>query len=165
MTRTLVLTRHAKSSWSTAGLLDHDRPLTKRGRTAAMDVGAWLQRHGWIPDEVLSSTSKRTRETWDRMALNAPSVCFLPALYHARADQMLKVLQTARGHIVLMLGHNPGIAEFAARLAQTAPDHPRFFDYPTCATTVMTFDLADWSQLRPHLGRVASFVIPRELPE
>ena len=70
MTRTLILTRHAKSSWDAPVASDHDRPLNKRGRKSAPAIGTWLKQNGWLPDEVISSTSARTRETWDRMGLS-----------------------------------------------------------------------------------------------
>ncbi|NOD95463.1 histidine phosphatase family protein [Ruegeria sp. HKCCD4884] len=165
MTRTLILTRHAKSSWENPMLDDHARPLNKRGRKSAPAIAKWLRVHGWAPDEVLSSTSARTRETWDRMGMTAEHVRFQDALYLASPDQMLRQLFDAKGQTVLMLGHNPGIAQFAQQLVQDAPKHPRFLDYPTCATTVIEFDVDSWAELQRHSGTVLGFVIPRELPE
>ncbi|WP_298853760.1 histidine phosphatase family protein [uncultured Ruegeria sp.] len=165
MTRTLILTRHAKSSWDNPELGDHERPLNKRGRKSAPAVAAWLRDHGWLPDEVLSSTSTRTRETWDRMGLQADKVCFHGTLYHAGSESMLQELSGATEPTVLMLGHNPGIADFANRLVRQPPDHMRFFDYPSCATTVMTFDINSWSEIQWHTGTVLGFTIPRELIE
>jgi phosphohistidine phosphatase len=165
MTRTLILTRHAKSSWDSPALNDHDRPLNKRGRKSATAIAEWLREHGWLPDEVLSSTSTRTRETWDRMGLQADKVCFHRALYHAAPEDMLNELSGATEPTVLMLGHNPGIAAFASRIVRYAPDHARFHDYPTCATTVIRFDIHDWAHARWHSGDVQGFVIPRELLE
>ncbi|EEX09571.1 phosphoglycerate mutase family protein [Ruegeria lacuscaerulensis ITI-1157] len=163
MTRTLILTRHAKSSWDHPGLPDHDRPLNKRGRASASAIGDWLRRKGYKPDEVLSSSSERTRETWLRMGLSARNIRFLPELYHAAPEQMRQALSQATGRTVLMLGHNPGIAEFAERCAQSVPKHPRFLDYPTCATTVLVFEMPDWSGIGSHRGQVIEFVTPREL--
>ncbi len=163
MTRTLILTRHAKSSWDNPMIEDHDRPLTKRGRKSAAAIGAWLEDNGWLPDEVLSSSSCRTRETWQRMELNANKTSFTPNLYLAEPEDMMEALSAANGQAVLMLGHNPGIAEFAHRIVKHCPDHTRFYDYPTCATTAMEFDIADWSSIRWHSGQVLGFVIPREL--
>jgi phosphohistidine phosphatase len=64
-----------------------------------------------------------------------------------------------------MLGHNPGIAGFAEDLVSHAPDHPRFADYPTCATLVVDFDVNDWSDMTHGSGTPLAFVIPRELTE
>lgn len=164
MTRTLILTRHAKSSWGDPFQGDHERPLNKRGRRSAPVVATWLRQSGWLPDEVFSSSAARTRETWERMGLQAEAH-FTRALYLADPEAMRQVLSKARGQTVLMLSHNPGIAEFAHMLLQHPPDHDRFHDYPTCATTVIRFNIENWADIQWHSGTVLGFVIPRELPE
>ena len=164
MTRTLILTRHAKSSWESPATIDHDRPLNPRGQRAAKALGVWFRGKGLQPDQVLSSDSKRTRETYTGMGLETVGD-FTNDLYHVTANQMLRVLSRATGEVVLMLGHNPAIGAFAAELAAEPPDHPRFFDYPTGATLVLRFDIDDWQQVAWAGGEVVDFVIPRELPE
>ena len=165
MSRLLILTRHAKSSWDHPTLSDHDRPLNKRGRKSAPKMAAWLRHHGWIPDEVISSSAARTRETWQRMGLKADKVRFQRRLYPADPGTILTHLSKATEQAVLMLGHNPGIADFANRIVEKAPDHPRFLDYPTCATSVIRFDIDKWADIQWHSGAVLGFAIPRELPE
>jgi len=158
----LILMRHAKSDWHSAGLRDHARPLNARGRRSATALGNWLRAQGLIPDQILCSSAIRTQETCQRLKLPlAPDLH--DALYLAEAPQMLRVLRGATGARVLMLGHNPGIAEFAARLVATPPAHERFDDYPTGATLVVRFDIAGWADLTPGTGAVRRFVIPREL--
>lgn len=163
MSLTLILMRHAKSSWDDPLQSDHDRPLNQRGRDSAPAIGKWLSDKSFLPDELLCSTAARTRETYDRLGLTAVQATFKDALYLASADAMLRVLQSATSPAVLMLGHNPGIGHFAELLAQQAPDHPRFFDYPTCATTVFTFDADTWSEVTFGQGAVRAFAIPRDL--
>ncbi|MEM7320772.1 MAG: histidine phosphatase family protein [Pseudomonadota bacterium] len=163
MTRTLILTRHAKSSWDDPWLADHERPLNKRGRKAAGRIGRWLTERGYIPDQVVSSDAMRTRETLARMDLPTISTKFTRNLYHAGPLAMLDTLSKADGETVLLLGHNPGIADFATRLVTRAPAHSRFLDYPTCATTIIRFDVKGWAGLNWNSGDVLEFVIPREL--
>lgn len=162
MTRRLILTRHAKSDWSIPGLRDHQRPLNKRGRASAKAIGNWLRTHGYLPDQILSSSSTRTRETCERMQLDAPAT-FRDSLYHAGAKTMLAELQEATGQTVLMLGHNPGIGDMAERLVNTLPNHTRFLDYPTCATLVADFDIENWEDADFGMARPVAFIIPREL--
>ena len=162
MTRRLILMRHAKSSWGDPMLSDHARPLNDRGRRAAKALGDWLRQKHYLPDEVLCSSATRTRETLERLQLDAPTQ-FLDSLYHASPHSMFKALTQARGACVLMLGHNPGIAGFAETLVTQPPDHPRFHDYPTCATLVADFEIDDWSELTKASGTPLAFVIPREL--
>ncbi|WP_304617952.1 SixA phosphatase family protein [Paracoccus sp. (in: a-proteobacteria)] len=160
--RRLILTRHAKSAWDDPTLEDHDRPLNTRGQRSARALGDWLASRGYEPEEVLCSTAARTRETWEgvvRTALGTRPVLRLePALYHAGAERMLAILRTASHQTVMMLGHNPGISEFAAMLPSRTPMDPDFRRYPTAATLVVDFQIEDWSQIRPGEGSVMDFV-------
>ncbi|MGR3714250.1 MAG: SixA phosphatase family protein [Shimia sp.] len=165
MSLTLILMRHAKSSWDDPTMSDHDRPLNTRGRASAEALGKWLTSRDYLPDQLLSSTSERTRETWSRLGLTASEIRYETALYHASADTMLRQLQTATGRSVLMLGHNPGIGHFAELLAQNPPKHARFMDYPTCATTVFSFTPTHWSDVQFSQGAVQDFTTPRDLLE
>ncbi|WP_299849050.1 histidine phosphatase family protein [uncultured Roseovarius sp.] len=164
MTLRLILMRHAKSSWSDPTQEDHQRPLNGRGQRSATALGAWLRENDYIPDQILSSSSRRTQETGERLNLDAET-SYLDALYHAGPDQMQGTLQAATGRCVLMLGHNPGIAYFAHDLVAMPPDHARFQDYPTCATLVADFTVDSWQDVRPRTGQVVDFVIPRELTD
>lgn len=160
--RRLILMRHAKSSWDSPTLSDHERALNSRGQRSARALGDWLRAQDHVPDQALVSSARRTQETMAGLRLGmTPDL--LPQLYHASDSQMLDALRAARGDRVLMIGHNPGIADFAATLVARAPDHPRFHDYPTCATLVVAFDVPDWSCAAPGGGQVIDFVIPRDL--
>ncbi|SFU00747.1 SixA phosphatase family protein [Sedimentitalea nanhaiensis] len=164
MTRTLILMRHAKSSWDNPVLDDHDRPLNKRGKRAAKSLGRWLRGQLWQPDQAIVSTAIRTRDTFGGLGL-ALGAEFSPELYHANSAEMQMVLEMASGETVLMIGHNPGISEFANDMAARAHSHERFPDFPTGGTVVMRFDIATWDQVEPGTGQVLDFVVPRELPE
>jgi phosphohistidine phosphatase len=166
MTLRLILTRHAKSSWDDPLLDDVDRTLNDRGEASADAIGAWLAGKGLVPGEALVSSARRTRETWARIAAALPTgipARFEERLYHAGPDTILKVLRSATAPVAILIGHNPGMAEFAARIVAAPPRHPRFADYPTAATAVIDFDAARWADVGWHGGRVADFVVPREL--
>lgn len=158
----LILTRHAKSSWDDLRQSDHDRPLNKRGRASAQAVGHWMRDQSFVPQTTLCSTAARTRETLALLALDAP-VEFDEGLYHCSADTMRAKLTQQTAQAVLMVGHNPSIAELAERLAHEMPRHPRFLDYPTCATTVLEFDADSWQEVQYSAGTIKAFVVPREL--
>lgn len=162
----LILTRHAKSSWDDPLTPDHDRPLNERGKAAAADLGQWLASRGYVPDEVLCSDALRTRKTFSGIAPALPGTPVLelkPALYHAGPDVMLAVLRHAVGDTVMMIGHNPGIAEFAARLVAHPPANPEFARYPTGATLVVDFIADSWAGVSLGEGVTVDFVIPREI--
>src|SRR5262252_7837410 len=121
--RTLVLFRHAKSAWP--DVPDHDRPLARRGVRAAPVMGRWLRDAGLVPGQVLCSTARRARETWQfaQAGLAAtPPVTFDARIYEATATDLLAVIAEvppATGTL-LLIGHNPAIEDLALRLA-TAP--------------------------------------------
>ncbi|MBB1491609.1 MULTISPECIES: histidine phosphatase family protein [unclassified Paracoccus (in: a-proteobacteria)] len=158
----LILTRHAKSDWDDPTLPDHDRPLNARGLRSARALGDWLASRGYEPEEVLCSSSRRTRETWDCVAQavfeTRPDLRIEPALYHAAPELMLRVLKTATAPTVMMIGHNPGIAAFAAMLPARPPLDPQFRRYPTAATLVVDFQSDNWAEIEPGQGSVRDFV-------
>ncbi|MEO9573356.1 MAG: histidine phosphatase family protein [Tateyamaria sp.] len=164
MTLTLILMRHAKSAWDDPILADHDRPLNDRGKASAQAMGDWLRAQGHLPDTAISSSSTRTGQTFAELRLDIP-VSFTRTLYHAGPEVMMEVLRDETAPTVLMLGHNPGIADFADRLVEQPPRHPRFSDYPTCATAVITFDAKGWNDIGWREGQPISFAIPREVME
>jgi phosphohistidine phosphatase len=166
MTKRLILTRHAKSSWDDPTTADHDRPLNERGQAAAADLGAWLASRGYVPDEVLCSDALRTRKTWSGLAPALPGTPVLelkPALYHAGPDVMLAVLRHAKGDTVMIIGHNPGIAEFAHRLVARTPLSTEFERYPTGATLVVDFSIASWTEAGYGMAVTLDFIVPREI--
>lgn len=123
----LIPTRHAKSSWDDPAMSDHDRPLNERGRAAAADLGQWMASRGYLPQEVLCSDAPSAPA---RLGKASPPSCrwprrspTSPRLHHAGADVMMAVLRHATAEVVMMIGHNPGIARIrpSHRLAQPEP--------------------------------------------
>ncbi len=161
----LILMRHAKSDWSKAGASDHDRTLNDRGKMNATSLGIWLKEKGLVPKTVLCSTATRTRQTLDMLAVEGtPEIRFEKTLYLADADEILKVLHSAKDDTVLLIGHNPGIAIMAEQMVKTPPNPDGIHHYPTGATIVATFDVDNWADVSWGIGKVNSIVVPRDLP-
>jgi phosphohistidine phosphatase len=169
-TRRLVLLRHAKSAWPEE-VADRERPLAGRGRRDAPAVGRWLRRAGYVPDMVLCSTARRARETWELVAGELdgkPPVSYEPRIYEASTLALLQLVREAGGlHATLLLvGHNPAIAEFAAGLAAPCSGPAgRSLErarakFPTAAVAVLEFT-GDWAGLTPGGARMTDFVTPR----
>lgn len=166
MTLTLILTRHAKSAWDDPSLDDFERPLNGRGRSCALKIGKWLVAQGYLPDTVLVSGARRTVETWSRMTPVMPSTATMesvPALYLASADIILNVLRNRKSPVIMLIAHNPGIAEFAARIIGNPPDHEKFQKYPTGATSIIEFDVDSWTDIAWGTGRLIDFQVARDL--
>ncbi|WP_313796494.1 SixA phosphatase family protein [Falsirhodobacter algicola] len=161
----LVLIRHAKSGWDDPCLTDHQRPLAPRGQEAAPKIGAWLAAQGVMPDEVLCSDACRTRQSWDLIAPHLGDVvpALVPALYHAGPDVILRHLRGATGQCVVIVGHNPGIGEFAGMILRTLPDHAAFAAYPTAATLIADLPGDGWGAASYGSATPVAFTVPRDL--
>src|SRR5262249_11074132 len=121
---TLSLLRHAKSSWDDPALEDFDRPLSKRGATAAPRMGAYMAAQGLAPDLVLCSPAVRARQTLDLVLSHlgsGPTVTYEDALYLAAPSVLLARLHKveAAARHVLIVGHDPGIQALAVELSSS----------------------------------------------
>jgi phosphohistidine phosphatase len=169
--RTLLLLRHAKSSWAEPGLEDFDRPLGRRGQRAAPAMGAAMRARGLVPDLVLCSGAARARET---LALVLPElgrevpVRFEDGLYLAAAATLrarIRKLPPTKKR-VLLVGHNPGMHELALDLAgQGRADDMAALarKFPTAALAALDIDVSRWSAVAPGDARLRAFLTPRSL--
>jgi phosphohistidine phosphatase len=146
---TILLLRHAKSSWKDAALVDHDRPLNGRGRRDAPRVGRYLAEADLLPDHVLCSTAVRARQTLDAARAewddSNVSVDELDALYPTDPDLCSALLRALPDDVgrVLVVGHNPGLEELLTELTGRAEA------LPTAALAEVTVNVPHWSSLVP----------------
>ena len=103
----LILLRHAKSSWKSDAATDWARPLKGRGRRDAPVIGLRLIQHGWEPERVVCSDAARTRETWERLGVDAP-ITFHRELYHGGLGALRDVVGAPGVGTLMAIGHNPG---------------------------------------------------------
>ncbi|KFC67120.1 Phosphoglycerate/bisphosphoglycerate mutase [Bosea sp. LC85] len=168
----LLLLRHAKSSWST-GLTDRERPLAVRGREAAPAMGRYLAEEMLLPDLVLVSPARRTVETWELvgpMLPERPGSHLEPRIYESKPERLLQVVQDTEANVrtLLMIGHNPGLEELAAKLIGHGDRYAAARmaqKYPTCGLVVLDFAVEDWRDVAPRGGRLDRFVTPASLGE
>ncbi|MDE0110718.1 MAG: histidine phosphatase family protein [Albidovulum sp.] len=167
MNHTLIVMRHAKSSWDNPGIADFSRPLNGRGRRSADAIGRWLAEKDHIPDALVCSPSARTTETWNLVRIHFPSGCredFDRSLYHGGTSEIRRKLGSAGdARCVMIIGHNPSIQHFAASMVRRSPSHPDFARFPTAATLVAEFQLEGWRDAEWRTGHAIDFVVPREL--
>jgi phosphohistidine phosphatase len=165
----LFILRHAKSSWDDPGLADHDRPLAPRGRRAVEAIAAHVNAAGITPDLVLCSSSRRTRETLEGVAVGGEHV-IESDLYGASCQDVLERLHQVPDEIgsVMLVGHNPTLQALVLRLADddTATNGSHLLEvrrkFPTGALATLTFD-GSWQELSPRSARLASYVRPKAL--
>jgi phosphohistidine phosphatase len=125
--KTLLVLRHAKSSWNDAALDDHERPLNERGRRDAPRVGERLREYGLVPDIIVSSDAVRARLTAEAVAETAGymgEIVLDHRLYLASPADILTLLRTEpeTAAIIMIVGHNPGFEDLVAQLTGEPAD-------------------------------------------
>jgi phosphohistidine phosphatase len=166
----LLLLRHAKTERSSPDG-DHGRALTKRGMTDSVLIGRYLHEHKLVPDRALVSDSLRTRQTYD---LAVPEfhrkvdAVVENELYLADSLTLLRaILQTpAEVNRLLVVAHNPGIAELAHSLSASgdaAAIAGLFENFPTAALAIIEFNTLQWLDIADTKGRLMHFVTAKSL--
>jgi len=161
--KTLLLVRHAKSSWRHADLADHERPLNKRGKRDAPRMGRLLRDEGLTPDVILSSTAERAQKT--AQAITETSGCkggieLVEDLYHGGPSACITLLRRLpdRCERVAVVGHNPGIEDLLTVL--TRADEM----LPTAAVAHVVLPVSQWRDLSETTeGTLVTVWRPREL--
>jgi len=161
--KTLLVLRHAKSSWSDPALDDHERPLNKRGRRDAPRMGELVREYHLIPDVVISSDAVRARLTAEAVveaARCAGGILLDQRLYMAGPADILSLLRTVgeKAETVMIVGHNPGLEELVAQLTGERQD------LPTAALAQIVLPIDQWRDLkRSTRGTLAGHWVAKEL--
>jgi len=162
--KTLLILRHAKSSWKYEKLPDHERPLNRRGVADAPRMGQVLLEAGLTPDRIVSSTAVRAQST-ARLVGEASGhedgVELREGLYLSGPKAYLEALRQLPAEIdrAMIVGHNPDVEELVHLL--TGRDEPM----PTAALAHVELSINGWNELDEHVpGKLANLWRPRDLP-
>jgi phosphohistidine phosphatase len=142
----LTLVRHAHAKVAAPPVTDFERPLSRRGRSAAKATALSLFEAGLLPDLVLASPARRTVQTAQIILreLQLPERYLRQdeILYLAAPEAILKVIHATGPRIehLMIVGHNPGIAALANALAPQA----QLGEFATAAACIMDFDVRAW---------------------
>lgn len=144
--KTLLVLRHAKSSWNDSTLDDHERPLNERGRRDTPRMGKLVREYGLMPDAILSSDAVRARLTAEGVAEAAGyagEIVFAPQLYLASPTDILLLLPTVRENAatVMIVGHNPGLEKLVEQLTG------KWQDLPTATLAQIDLPIDQWRDL------------------
>jgi len=159
--KTLLLLRHAKSSWKQPEIHDHDRPLNKRGKKEAPRVGMYLKEHDLVPDLIISSTARRARDTAQAVLEESGfegEVDLYQDLYLSDTSCYLDILRSLpdSARRVLVVGHNPDMDEFLTMLTDSN-DH-----MTTAALAQIDLPITSWQELNEATdGRLQVVWSPR----
>lgn len=161
--KTLLLMRHAKSSWENDRLADYDRPLNDRGRHDAPRMGKLLREQDLVPDLIITSSARRAAKTAEIVAeaarfdgeLRSSESLYLaePGHYVTLARQTPAAIET-----LMLVGHNPGIEDLLEWLTGVAER------MPTAAVACIRLPILDWSKLQTsRTNELVQIWRPREL--
>ena len=160
--KTLLLLRHAKSSWDDPTLRDFDRPLSARGKRDAPRIGKALEERGPLPDVILSSPAARAKETIEAVIQSAHitiSPRFDESIYGASSSELIGVIRRlpAESSCALLVGHNPGFEDTVSRLTGATER------MPTAALACIEFQTEDWQDVEDGQGKLLWLLTPKQL--
>ena len=161
----LIVIRHAKSSWKDPGLRDFDRPLNKRGKADAPEMGRRLARRSLVPDRLLASPAKRAIRTAEIIAgavgFPAGRITRVDRLYGAGVADLVGVLQGLDDaeETVYLVGHNPGLTDLVNFVCGAFLDN-----LPTCGVFCADFEISSWKEIRRHQGKCLFTDFPKHPP-
>lgn len=157
--RELILLRHAHAEPADNGLADIDRPLSPHGLAEAEAAGRWLLEQRLVPDRVLCSPARRTRETLE-------AVLGLTGYVEQRLDE--RVYEATPGTLaalvdehreverLLLVGHNPGLEQLVALMSSGQSGDYR--GMPPAAVAVLS--LPKEATIEPGIAQLAAFWWP-----
>lgn len=162
----LLLLRHARAAWPKPGMCDFDRPLEETGISDAGWVGRAMAKRNLVPDKVLCSSAKRTRQTWEACARHLPDaeVSFEDGLYNSDPAGYLDLVRNANdAATLLVIGHNPMMEELALGLAMRGDSEAMAIaasGFPAGGLAVLRFS-SSLSDIVQEDGYLEMFLRPR----
>jgi phosphohistidine phosphatase len=160
--KTLYLLRHAKSSWGNPELDDLDRPLNKRGKRDAPEMGRRLRRRGVSPDLLLSSPAVRAlvtaRVIAGKIGYPVSEIATDERIYLASPGLLLEILREQGDQVgsLMIFGHNPGFTQLTSLLGGE-----RIANVPTCGFVEIELAGTTWRDADPGTGRLVLFDFPK----
>lgn len=160
--KTLILIRHAKSSWDNVTLSDFDRPLNERGLRDAPRMGKRLKEKNLAPDLVITSPANRALTTCtiisEMIGFPSERIQTDRAIYHASEEQLLYIVKNLPDFAdqVMVYGHNPGFTDFINRLTKSHIDN-----IPTCGIVACQINVDRWGEVHWGTGKVLFYDFPK----
>lgn len=146
--KTLILVRHAKSSWNSDAATDFERPLNNRGLRDAPEMASRLKTTGPLPDTIVSSTATRalvtTRLLMRELALPPQVLHTTDNIYEAPVQALIDTIGGLKetSQVAMLVGHNPGMSSTTNYLCSKAE-----IQMPTCAMACLELDIDHWSEV------------------
>lgn len=155
--KTILLLRHAKSSWKQPEMHDHDRPLNKRGKKEAPKVGMYIKEKDLVPDLIISSTARRARDTAQAVLEESGflgEVELYQDLYLSDTACYLDILRSLpdSDNRVLVVGHNPDLEDLLTLLTDVS------HHLATATLAQVDLPISSWNELNEATDGRLQFV-------
>ena len=159
--KTLILIRHAKSSW------DHDttdinRPLSARGFDDANLLSNELLKYNILPDGIFSSPAKRALTTckifMEVLDFSSELLKVTEELYDFGGRKVADFIYSLDDsyECVLIFGHNHAFTAISNRYGDKIIDN-----VPTCGLVMLQFDTDRWQNI--DKGHTKMTLFPKSL--
>jgi len=157
----IMIMRHAKSDWDNNSVHDFDRPLNKRGKLAAPQIGEEIKKLGLSPDLIMSSPALRAKTTAEIVAEKCgykKEIIWQKSFYFAYTGEIFKTIKGLDNDIekILIFGHNPTWSSIAEKLSG------EYFNMKTAQLVVLGFD-GKWEDLKDFSCKVELSLSPKDL--
>ena len=164
----ITLIRHGKAEMPRVGANDFERGLVQRGMQNAEAVGKFMQAHKMLPDLVLVSPARRTRQTYEMMSTswtNLPDVVFEEKLYEVSADTLLQLIfrHGRDAETVAVVGHNPSLIVLLNHFVGLVDGKINLSYFPTCCVADVGFEANKICDIDAEDGRLLSLVRAHDL--
>tara|TARA_Y100001970_G_C14159549_1_gene817679 strand:+ start:832 stop:1407 length:576 start_codon:yes stop_codon:yes gene_type:complete len=173
LAKSLILMRHAKSSWDNSYKDDFDRPLNSRGKENAQMVAKHIHSLGFKPELTLCSSAARCKQTLELIIPYFPTkmhIRYLDELYLAPERTILEMIKSIELSInqMLVIGHNPGLSDLSQSLIYSSNKKNDYFEtqqFPTSAASIFEMSINNWLNLKLSDSKIIDFVTPKKLME
>ncbi|MEP6926155.1 MAG: histidine phosphatase family protein [Ginsengibacter sp.] len=162
--KTLLLIRHAKSSWDNFQLTDFERPLNNRGKNDAPLMAKRVKERKINIDCFISSPAKRAKKTasifMDEFGTKEKDLVLLPSLYEASVTNFYEAVESIndKDDVVAIFSHNPGITDFVNTLTGNKIDN-----IPTCGVFAIKIKSKKWKDFKKDEKEFLFFDYPKNL--
>ena len=160
--KTLLLIRHAKSSWDNSQLTDFERPLNERGKKDAPLMAKRIKEEKINIDCFISSPAKRAKKTasffMHEYGVKEKDLVLLPSLYEASVNNFYDAVENINdtNNVVALFSHNPGITDFVNTLTKKNTDN-----MPTCSVFAITIKTKKWKDFQKAEKEFLFFDYPK----
>jgi phosphohistidine phosphatase len=160
--KTLLLVRHAKSSWDNTILGDFERPLNERGKHDAPLMAKRIKDNKIEIDAFVSSPAKRAKKTaelfMNEFDVKSKKLILVPSLYEAALEDFYETIEHLKDKYgtVALFAHNPGITDFINSLQSSS-----LYDMPTCGVYGVKIKIKKWEEFRKAKKEFLFFDYPK----